>query len=562
MYLAKFRGFGWPTASSTPEAPRERDIIELSREVTRGEGIALGRLLIADLADEFGDSVKVDACTFRGEQPCYLAVGSVRPFFFTGEALDVNSWLERATPEPENGPTDGTTADDWITLLTDGADVHHGALRLVARMVAKGLVDSEIRAYFEGVAGTVAKARGEKRVRELLGRELDRMILGARGKGFDQREGEEGEGAPSIWDEPADIRSMLETEPEPITWLARDRIQLGRAVLITGIGGSSKTRLLYHAAIGSIIKRLPWRWQIDTSGRAVLVLTEDTQQDVHRTLWGMCQAMRLTAEELRLVAERLTVFPLAGKSAELLNFGKDRILRRTPAYEHLVERIQGIGDVVFVGLDPALGLSAGDEMEQQHQRMLGKAADDMAVATGATVMLASHATKASASSEELGSHNSRGGGAITDATRGEFSLRTMTAKEAREAGITDMEERKRHVQLVATKGNHISPSAFVPVWLRRGDFGTLSEANLEFGAEQDSVTAGDLQCLKVLEGLAATCTPKLAEWRAACAALIPRDVEAAKKAMQRIVGRLSRAGLIERGAGRGIYLPSVLDADL
>ena len=171
-----------------------------------------------------------------------------------------------------------------------------------------------------------------------------------------------GSGRPFHWDEPADIRGMLNAKPEEIKWLAIDRLQLGRAALITGIGGSSKTRALYHLGIGSIIRRLPWHWEITTPGRAVLVLTEDTQGDVHRTLWGMCHAMRLTPDELRPVAERLTVFPLAGKAAELLNFGKDRILRRTPAYIHLVERIRSIGDVVFVGLDPALGLSAGDEM--------------------------------------------------------------------------------------------------------------------------------------------------------------------------------------------------------
>src|SRR5258706_8852805 len=70
-------------------------------------------------------------------------------------------------------------AREW---LTSGADVHQAALRVVARMVAKGLDDSAIRAWFAGVASLVEKARGEKRVHELLGRELDRMIDGARGK--------------------------------------------------------------------------------------------------------------------------------------------------------------------------------------------------------------------------------------------------------------------------------------------------------------------------------------------------------------------------------------------
>ena len=42
-----------------------------------------------------------------------------------------------------------------------------------------------------------------------------------------------------------------------------------------------------------------------------------------------------------------------------------------------------------------------------------------------------------------------------------------------------MAERKRHVQLVVVKGNHLPPEAFVPLWLRRGDHGLLQPAELD-----------------------------------------------------------------------------------
>jgi hypothetical protein len=50
---------------------------------------------------------------------------------------------------------------------------------------------------------------------------------------------------------------------------------------------------------------------------------------------------------------------------------------------------------------------------------------------GACVVLASHSAKALQGADEIGSHSSRGGGAITDAVRAEFVLRTMTAAEAK-----------------------------------------------------------------------------------------------------------------------------------
>src|SRR5258706_5291887 len=179
LYMSAYQGFGWATASSTDELFRERDIIILSRAVTRAESIAIGRVLMRDIAARFGDAVKIDPSTFRPEQPCFLPVGSVRPFYFTGEPLDVDRVLADVPPEAAPGTSEGTGVEQWIESLTSGANVHEGALRVVGRMVAKGLDAAAIRTWFEGVATLVEKARGEKRAHELLGRELDRMIDGA-----------------------------------------------------------------------------------------------------------------------------------------------------------------------------------------------------------------------------------------------------------------------------------------------------------------------------------------------------------------------------------------------
>ena len=46
LWLSRFRGFGFTTASSTPEAPRCRVILELDRQVDRTEGMRLGAALM------------------------------------------------------------------------------------------------------------------------------------------------------------------------------------------------------------------------------------------------------------------------------------------------------------------------------------------------------------------------------------------------------------------------------------------------------------------------------------------------------------------------------------
>lgn|GEM_PF-2153243 len=365
----------------------------------------------------------------------------------------------------------------------------------------------------------------------------------------------------TVWEKSMDVLSMLRTPPAPIEWLVHDRIQKGRGILITGVGGSSKTRAMYHLAIGAAIGRLPWDWEIKTTGKSLLVLTEDTESDVHRTLWGICQDMDLSDGELEKVGDSVIPYPLAGSGCRLLTFDTKHVLEESKKLKELEEKIKSLGDVVFVGLDPALSLSSGDELDQSHQRMLGKMADDLAVRTGAAVALVSHASKASLVRDELDSHNSRGGGAITDAVRGEFSMRTMTAKEAAAAGISDIEERKRHVQLVATKGNHLPPSAYVPVWLRRGEHGSLSAADVVLEAsQQGNVSAMDLKILEVLSEMPGASI--LEDWRAKCInrkLIASGSLEAQKKSMQRSVERLKRAGEIT-SLQRGIYTPSPCEA--
>ncbi len=361
----------------------------------------------------------------------------------------------------------------------------------------------------------------------------------------------------TIWDNPINLENLFDKEPEPVKWFGRDRLLVGRGVLITGIGGSSKTRLLYHLAVGAAIKRLSWDWEISTLGRTVLVLTEDTQDDVHRTLHHLCLSLELSETEKLAVYDSIVAYPLAGKDATLLRKTSTGTLEKTDLFLSLADKIKKLGDVVFVGLDPALSFTEGDEMDQGNQRALGKMVDDLGVQTGACCCLVTHATKASLQKEELGSHNSRGGGAITDAVRAEYAMRTMTPEEAIKAGITDVEERKRHVQLVATKGNLLPPGAYVPVWLRRDDFGMLHQADINL--DGTTPCKRDIDALEILQSLSKYSTPPLKEWRSACmdAGIITGKGDTAKKNMQRTLNKLKKAGLIEPGHGRGIYIPTL-----
>lgn len=353
-----------------------------------------------------------------------------------------------------------------------------------------------------------------------------------------------------------DISAFLAVDPEPRKWLVRNRLLLGRAAVLTGIGGASKTTMLYHIALAAVLGRLPWDWEIDTTGTALLFLTEDTADDVHHSLAALADGM--SDEEKELLSKKLKVFPMAGEEVRLLSVDQGALFENARGLG-LIERCKQAGDPVFIGIDPALAITEGEEMSQSHQRYLGQYADKLAISTGAAVMLVTHATKASANADELTSHQSRGGGGITDAVRAEFVLRTMTAKEAATYGISDPAERKRYVQLVCTKGNKLPHDAFAPLWLERGRGGMLAPAALEIGERPSTgLSLSDRRILEALRELCQVSTPSLSEWRAECARqklVTGRTEDAMVTAMKRAVTRLIDAGVIRAGAGRGFYVP-------
>lgn len=353
------------------------------------------------------------------------------------------------------------------------------------------------------------------------------------------------------------IKGMFEHTPQPKRWHCTDRLMAGRAHALAGVGGSSKTTALYQLAIGSVLGRLPWEWEVSTPGSAALFLLEDTLDDVWRRLHQIGAGLDSEAKEK--LETGLKVFFLAGKDARLLRLEGSKLCE-SEVYEWAMFRIKQMPEPrAFIGFDPALGISEGDEMNQAHQRRLGELMDRIAIDSGACVMVTTHAARSMLHADELGSHSSRGGGAITDAVRGEYALRTMTAEEGRRFGIEDKAQRQRYVQLAATKGNGLPPEAFTPLWLERGEHGLLHQVTLD-QVERGTVGQRELQALELLRKAHQSGETTLRFWREQCAAagLLSgaSSAQAQEKAMQRIKGALQASGMVAPGRTRGLWVPT------
>jgi hypothetical protein len=95
MFLSGYRGFGYTTASHTPEAPRARAILAADREMTREERMRLSAYLEQCIAMKV-PGIKFDSSVYRAEQPCFTPVFESQEFTWHGEPINVDALLRFA----------------------------------------------------------------------------------------------------------------------------------------------------------------------------------------------------------------------------------------------------------------------------------------------------------------------------------------------------------------------------------------------------------------------------------------------------------------------------------
>lgn len=288
--------------------------------------------------------------------------------------------------------------------------------------------------------------------------------------------------APLDWlDSPLDLRETHRIASQAIDYVVSPIFQSGRAALITGVGGASKSTLLKVLAIATTIGKSTLGLSIPIPGKAVLILAEDTAEDAYRSLDAIFQSMNLSDEEIALVHKRLFIFAAAGKDCVIVSnsLEEDKASQRL---DKLLQFITTLGDVRLIGLDPAIALSRGRELDEQAQHDFAKTVDNIAITTGAAVLVISHAAKSVQYQQEVVSHASRGSGAITDAFRLEVLMRVMTSKEAKSFQVDDG-QRHRFVRMQVTKANSLPPELMQPTWLERVTGGALKLAKISPVAE-------------------------------------------------------------------------------
>lgn len=195
----------------------------------------------------------------------------------------------------------------------------------------------------------------------------------------------------------------------------------GKVGLLASEGGVGKTSVLVALAV-SVLTGRPWLGHYPVpatvTGRVLLLLGEEDHDDVHRRLWKIAEALKLTDAERTLLAAHLIVIPLAGIPVGLTTISGAG-LAETPLAQALRDRlVRGAGENgwALVGLDPLSRFAGGDvEGSNEAATRFVELLESLAAVPGhPTVLVSSHSSKVA---RRQGQADVRGVTGLSDAAR-------------------------------------------------------------------------------------------------------------------------------------------------
>lgn len=267
--------------------------------------------------------------------------------------------------------------------------------------------------------------------------------------------------------DPADgrLNSRFNDPPERRQWVADGFLPAGITALLSGFGGTNKTRLLTLLAV-CIAAGRPFLGMATTAGAVVLVLGEDDQAETYRRLGAIVHAMALTPEERQHLNDRLLIFSTAGEDIRLTGPRHGSTVG-TGLADRIVERCNDHAEacgvpVRLVGFDHMGMVSGGDPNDATDATLYNQQASRIVNGTGATVMTLAHHRKSSAN-QDADQHATMGSAAHVNTARLAAQLNRMTPAQAKKFGLSE-KERLDYIRLSTEKANGVRTGDVA--WLR------------------------------------------------------------------------------------------------
>ena len=180
------------------------------------------------------------------------------------------------------------------------------------------------------------------------------------------------------------VSTWAHQDPPERAWFIDGLIPAGTVTLLSGDGGVGKSLLALQIAIASALG-------IDTlglnpkPGGVFYVGAEDDEDEFKRRVYDVCRALGARREDL----EDMEVLLLAGRDALLSVAEKDGTMKPTVLWHQIKEHIRDF-DPGLVILDTQADLFGGDEIKRAQVRAFVAMLRQIAIETGAAIVLLSH----------------------------------------------------------------------------------------------------------------------------------------------------------------------------
>ncbi len=244
----------------------------------------------------------------------------------------------------------------------------------------------------------------------------------------------------SAWVKLTDASHLLCETPPQQNWLLTHFeecrsvgvLPRGKAGTLTSAGGVGKTYAMIQLAIAVASGGFWFDFQA-TQGHVLLALAEEDLPEMHRRIWRACNALELSLDERKALAERIDILPLAGVPVALTEAAGGTKIETTPLYRDLQKRLNDRGvDWALVVLDPLSRWAGGGvEANNEFATRFVQAIEALTNAPGnPTVLVVHHSSKASVRD---GKNDARGVTGLTDGFRWRATLDAVKAEDGSRA---------------------------------------------------------------------------------------------------------------------------------
>lgn len=233
--------------------------------------------------------------------------------------------------------------------------------------------------------------------------------------------------------------------------------------LLIAPGGTGKTTLILFEAVHIVLGLPFFGLEVRKPGAFLILTAEDSREMLVARLREICEAMRLTAEQKNIVAQRVLISDVSGDG-----------LRLTEVYEGVVMPSPVLGEIVggcrqiapvLVTIDPAVSFGVGESRVNDAEQGLVEAGRRLRRELNCCVRYIHHTGKANARERTTDQYSGRGGSAFADGARMVAVLQRMTADEWLKETACELAEGDTGLRLVRPKLSYAAPQP--DIFIRR-----------------------------------------------------------------------------------------------